>query len=242
MACISRIPVLALFLALAPVAARAGELTVVELFTSQGCSSCPPADTFLGELARRDGVLGISFHVDYWDYMGWKDPFADARHTRRQRDYVRRFGLDYVYTPQMVVNGRAQATGSDRSAVLSAIERARRHDRVPLRLTRNGIGGVRVAVGRTETDEAADLWLVVLDKQHETAVRRGENGGRTLYNYNVARRLVRIATWDGRDLETDIAMPAGPSGDTCAVILQSQATGHIIGAAAMSLEELPATP
>src|SRR5690606_23996855 len=117
----------ALFLCAAIGAAQAADRpVVVELFTSQGCSSCPPADRFLGELAARPGVIALGLHVDYWDYIGWKDPYARRAHTERQRDYSRTLNQRYVYTPQMVINGAFQAIGSDRAAVDGLIEEARR--------------------------------------------------------------------------------------------------------------------
>ena len=109
-----------------PAVAGEGALNVVELFTSQGCSSCPPADALLADLADRDDVLALSFHVDYWDYIGWKDPFASPQYTQRQRVYSQVFGKRYVYTPQMVVNGSFEMTGSDRAGVLKRIRRRRR--------------------------------------------------------------------------------------------------------------------
>ena len=107
-----------------PVRAADKPLTVVELFTSQGCSSCPPADAFLGELARRDDLVALSEHVDYWDYIGWKDPFASPDLTKRQHEYARLLGLRYVYTPQMVIQGADHVTGSDRAGVLRKIAEA----------------------------------------------------------------------------------------------------------------------
>src|SRR5437868_14761375 len=126
MLCLRSLVLVSALLAAAP--AVAGETTrpiVVELFTSQGCSSCPPADALLGELARRDDVLPLAFHVDYWDRLGWKDPFSSAAATARQRTYARQLDAANVYTPQMVVDGRIDVVGSYRDQVLRAIDRAR---------------------------------------------------------------------------------------------------------------------
>ncbi len=230
-------------LAAAPFSLAAAErpLTVVELFTSQGCSSCPPADAFLGELAGRDDVLALSFHVDYWDYIGWKDPFASADYTRRQRDYSRKLGLRYVYTPQMVIQGAAHVTGSDRSAVLDRIERNRALARISVALRQGGDGAVRLSIadapGKGAAEEAT-VWLVVFDREHLTPVRRGENRGRKLRNYNVVRQLSRIATWRGKALDMAVTVPDMVPGDgqACAVLVQSKETGRILGAAALGLD------
>ena len=131
---------------LGPAAGAAEDkLTVVELFTSQGCSSCPPADAILGELSDRGDILALSLHVEYWDYLGWTDPFASAEHTRRQREYARRFGLRYLYTPQMVIQGSLQVTGSDRARVLAGIEESRGGASASLRLGRRDDGGLTAA-------------------------------------------------------------------------------------------------
>ncbi len=236
--------ILVFALAAAPFSLAAAErpLTVVELFTSQGCSSCPPADAFLGELAGRADVLALSFHVDYWDYIGWKDPFASAAHTRRQRDYSRKLGLRYVYTPQMVIQGAAHATGSDRSAVLSRIEKDRALARVPVELRQGDDGGVRLSIpdapATGEAAEEADIWLVIFDREHLTPVKRGENRGRNLRNYNVVRRLSRIATWRGKALDMPVTVPdmVLGGGRACAVLVQSTETGRILGAAALGLQ------
>jgi len=223
-----------------PLAADGKTLTVVELFTSQGCSSCPPADAFLGELAKRDDILALSVHVDYWDYIGWKDPFALPGNTERQHQYAGKFGLRYVYTPQMVIQGAEQATGSDRRKVLAKIDKARRLDRLPVTIARAG-KGVRVTVpgappGADAKDRAA-VWLAVFAYERETAIRRGENGGRKLAYHNVLRNLVRIGTWSGRplDIKSEVAAMSGDAFDGCAVIVQSQATGRILGAARLDL-------
>ena len=117
---------ISLCLAFGIASAEAGERPiVVELFTSQGCSSCPPADALLGELAKRTDVLALGFHVDYWDYIGWKDPYASKLATKRQRQYAETFKLSYVYTPQMVVNGVTESVGSDRAGIEAAVEKAK---------------------------------------------------------------------------------------------------------------------
>ena len=230
---------LGLSLASLPVAADQN-LTVVELFTSQGCSSCPPADKFLGDLAERGDVLALSYHVDYWDYIGWKDPFAKPVHTTRQRSYAGRFGLSYVYTPQMVVHGAAQAVGSDRSAVNTRIKQLQKTLRVPVSLSRQG-NNVVVNLPDLPSEHAApesEVWMVVFDKKHVTPVKRGENEGRTIDNFNVVRNLVRIGTWNGKAGKMTAALPDGitKAKNGCAVIVQASGTGRILGAARMALK------
>ena len=211
-------------------------LTVVELFTSQGCSSCPPADAFLGELTKRGDLLALSVHVDYWDYIGWKDPFASASNTQRQRDYARTFHMGYVYTPQMVIQGAYQVTGSDRAKVLAGIEKAAKGKRVPVTFGRDQ-GKIHVALPGAHTTDEAAVWLALFDGQHETAIRRGENGGRTLRYYNVVRKMVRIGTWTGQEMKipTGITDEMAAGRDGCGVILQSLKTGRILGAAKIDL-------
>ena len=219
---------------LIPFPALAQGPTVVELFTSQGCSACPPAAAFLGELAKRQDVLALAFHVDYWDYIGWKDPYADPSHTRRQRDYSGKLGLRYVFTPQMVVQGASSATGSDQTAVLGLIGRDRGQDRLEVTLSRDPSGLVTVSLPASPEAEEADIWLAFYDREHVTAVRRGENSGRTLRNFNVVRKLVRIGSWRGEAMDFPIRVMS--EGDACAVLVQSVRTGRILGAASQALD------
>jgi len=216
--------------------ARAGQkpLTVVELFTSQGCSSCPPADALVGELAKRDDVLAISIHVDYWDYIGWKDPFAQAHHTDRQREYSRRFELRYVYTPQMVIQGAYQESGAKRGTIMEFIERAKELPRVEVRLTR-GPDGVRLELPSSAVDGEVEIISVFADRRHDTDIKRGENGGRRLSYYNVVREMKTIGTWRGEPRRMAVSM-AETGGDICAVILQMAKTRRIIGAARIDLD------
>ena len=223
--------------ALAPTLSVAGEpLTVVELFTSQGCSSCPPADALIGELAGRDDVLALSEHVDYWDYLGWKDPFALAATTQRQRDYARRLGLGYVYTPQIVIQGAEQVTGSNRAAIMARLDQPEPPPQVDVAVGRADAGRFTVSISGTPVDEAADVWLVMFDKQHATRVIRGENRGREMHNYNVVRSFNRIGSWNGNTETFTATMPdSGDGGDACAVIVQTRNTGRILGPARLDL-------
>lgn len=230
----------ALAAALAPAqAADDRNLTVVELFTSQGCSSCPPAEAFLGELAKRPDLLALEQHVDYWDYIGWKDPFASAAATDRQRRYNKRLGRGYVYTPQIVVDGAAETVGSDRRAVERAVDGARgqSRQRVSIRVT-NGADG-RLAVALPKGDPRAGLCDVILvgyDREHMTKVLHGENGGRTLSNYNVVREMSRVGFWSGQ--EAVIALPKLDAKRGWAVIVQAEDAGAILGAVRISSDNL----
>jgi hypothetical protein len=215
----------------------AGSPVVVELFTSQGCSSCPPADEFLGELAARDGVLALSFHVDYWNYIGWEDPFSMPEATERQREYRHALGLRVAYTPQMVIDGRSDAVGSNRGAVESAIAAAAANVHVAVAFAGDAGTGYSVRLPQTALDAPATVWLVLYDRRHETAVKRGENSGRTIRNSNVVRGLIELARWDGAATEIPLAVaPELTAGrDACAVIVQQAESGPVLGAATMPI-------
>lgn len=193
---------------------------VIELFTSQGCNSCPPADAYLGELAKRPGVLALSLHVDYWDYIGWKDPFAQHAFTLRQRDYSHALAQRYVYTPQMVINGELQGVGSERSDIERLIAKANAQAaaavaRPTIRLTGSD---VRIEGGGKMS---ASVWLAVFDGEQWTAVERGENAGHRLGQYNVVREWRELGRYDGTPvtLKTDLDM-AAYAGSGCAILLQ----------------------
>ncbi|MCG8547170.1 MAG: DUF1223 domain-containing protein, partial [Alphaproteobacteria bacterium] len=138
---------------------------VVELYTSQGCSSCPPAEAYLQELAKRDDVLPLEFHVDYWDYIGWKDKFAQPKFTKRQRDYVKTLNGRYAYTPQMVIDGKTHVVGSHRGQVEKLIRRSQSSDRVqpPITLRRDGMKLI-VNIGEADVSGEYDITFVTFDK------------------------------------------------------------------------------
>lgn len=196
---------------------------VVELFTSQGCSSCPPADRVLSGLARRPGVLALSHHIDYWDRLGWKDPYSSPDATRRQRDYARALGLRTIYTPQMVVDGRIDVVGSDTAAVERALARPRAPSStasIPART----IDGV--AVRGTVSGEIPRLRRI--DFQPEapaTRVLAGENKGRALAHVNVVRRIGASVAWTGEEL----SWPTEPGLATA--VLAEDRDGRILAAA-----------
>lgn len=200
---------------------------VVELFTSQGCNSCPPADAYLTELARQPDILALAYHIDYWDQLGWRDPFSSPAATARQRAYARTLGLTTIYTPQMVINGRVDAVGSDRRQVAAAIATSARPE-VPIALGRDHEAlAVQVGAGTGQ----GRIWLVDYDLAHETRVRGGENAGRTLVNVNIVRHLEELGTWSGAAAAFTRAMPRAGTGS--AVLLQSE-RGAILGAAAVT--------
>jgi hypothetical protein len=204
--------------------------TVVELFTSEGCSSCPPADALLAELASRPEVLALSWHVDYWDRLGWKDPYSSAVATARQRDYARLRGTGEVYTPQIVVDGRWQAVGSDRAAVEEAIGAARHMSAaLPVTLTLDHDNRARVTIGVSGGAVTGRVVLVAYDRRHVDAVSGGENDGRTLAHVDVVRGVAEIGRFDGSP--TNITAPVAWSADRLTVLVEGE-DGHILGAAA----------
>jgi hypothetical protein len=206
---------------------------VVELFTSQGCSSCPPADRLLGELARRDDVLPLSYHVTYWDRRGWPDTFGLEDSTRRQEVYAGWLGSGRVYTPQMVIGGRIDVVGSSRGRVLRAIELLESHAAPGPAL--------RVAEGRLSVSggEGADaaVWLVAFDDRHDVAIERGENRGQMLSYHHVVRELTRLGYWHGRAAEFDLPLArlSADGRDGAAILVQRRSDGMILAAARVSL-------
>jgi hypothetical protein len=211
---------------LAPAIADAAERpVVVELFTSQGCSSCPPANAYLNELARdRADVLPLAFHVTYWDRLGWKDPFSLSAATDRQDVYGHRFG-DGSYTPEIVVDGTSSHVGSDRREVGSAIDQAKRKSSTAasLSVTQDG-GRLMIEIGAGQGN--GRVLLIGFDHSHQTAIRRGENSGRTLEEANVVRSIRAIGDWQGAALRLSEGFPEGQD---VAVVLEAP-DGRIVGA------------
>jgi hypothetical protein len=194
---------------------------VVELFTSQGCSSCPPADRILSDLARDPGVIALSLSIDYWDYLGWRDTLANPAHSARQKGYAKMRCDRQVYTPQMVVNGVTQVPGSDRDAIDRAVAEARK---VPMVAVAARIEGDRLIV-RLPAGEAfggADVWLCPVSTSVPVEVSRGENKGHTLTYANVVRGWTRIGTWTGQPASFSVPAPLpGPeTGDALAILVQ----------------------
>jgi hypothetical protein len=209
-------------------AASVDQPLVLELFTSEGCSSCPPADALLAEFAERPEVLALSFHVDYWDRLGWKDPFSSPAATERQQRYAERLGLATVYTPQIVVDGKWQAVGSNRAEVEHAMTAARRNrEAVPVTLGLDH-GRARIGIGPGESRGPATVLLIGFDLRQVSAVARGENSGRTLAHADVVRSIAEIGQYDGR--AQTVEAPAPQPAERVAVILQA-ADGRVLGAA-----------
>jgi len=175
---------------------------VVELFTSQGCSSCPPADQIIGELAKDPSVIALSLPIDYWDYLGWKDTLADSRFTARQKAYSNMRGEREVYTPQVVVNGSAHVIGSDRARIESAIEETKKADAVmsvPISMTLAG-KQINISVAASGKGPAAahgEVWICSISKAVPIAIGRGENRGREITYHNVVRNLLKVGDWNG---------------------------------------------
>ncbi|HUK62972.1 MAG TPA: DUF1223 domain-containing protein, partial [Dongiaceae bacterium] len=224
--------------AAAPLAAAAATpapapFAVVELFTSEGCSSCPPADALLAELSARDDVLALSFHVTYWDHLGWRDRFSSPAYTARQDAYAHRFGLASLYTPQMVVNGERQFVGSDESAAHAAIrDGLARTDALPITL-RTRADGPEVVVDCTAPGAPADARLEVawVDERATSSPDRGENGGRTLHHVHVARDLRRVALDQRHHGGARLRPPDAGPGRVIAW-LEAANGGRVLGAAA----------
>ena len=213
-------------------AAPATRPAVVELYTSQGCSDCPPADAQLGELARRRDVLALAFHVDYWDEQGWRDRFELPVAKERQFAYVRHSGGDWVYTPQMIVDGTADLVGGN----VAGVERLLAAPRigVPVRIVvHDGELQVDVDAG---PDRSAEVTLLSFLREAVTAIGRGENTGRTLREFNIVRSCAVLGDWHGAAATFRVAISGLPrDAERVAVLVQQKGPGPIIGAAQADL-------
>lgn len=215
------LPLLLALLALPVQGADRDHPAVVELYQSQGCSSCPPADLAVNSIADRPDVLALSFAVTYWDQLGWKDIFGDPAFTRRQWDYARAGGRQNVATPQVIVNGRGAIVGNNRADIDAALARFDRGTSGPALSTDGRSVSVGAGVGR------ATLWLVRYDPRTiNVAIRAGENGGRTIPHRNIVRQLVALGQWNGQPLH--IALPSAPPGLKSALLLQAGKGGPIV--------------
>lgn len=222
----------------APAAAGERSPVVVELFTSQGCSSCPPADAYLGELAKRPDIIALSLHVDYWDYIGWKDPFAQRGFTERQRAYSRALTQRYVYTPQMVVDGHSQGVGSDRGAIERLIREAAKTREAVARPRLRQVGDeIRIEGGGPVS---AVVWMAVYDAAQRTPVARGENAGRQLANHHVVREWRTLGRYEGTPVSLPLDIEAAALAKRgCAIVVQAE-TGAGPGAVLAALSIPPA--
>jgi hypothetical protein len=239
-------------------AAHAGETrAVIELFTSQGCSSCPEADQLLGQLANDPGVVAMSLPIDYWDYLGWKDTLAKPAHSARQRAYAAARGDRAVYTPQVVVNGTVHVQGSDKAAIERAIVQTHQqpgtlalpvsvaieNGRVIVKVPAAGEGRQAGSEARTATSDSragGEVWLYALTNSVPVAIGRGENRGRTVTYYNVVRHGLKLGEWNGtaRSFSVPVADIDPDTANRVAVLVQAgkgDTPGRIVGASEASL-------
>ena len=217
-------------------------LGVIELFTSQGCSSCPPADAFFAELAARPGIVALAYHVDYWDYLGWKDTLSRKENTERQYAYMRSFGGRSVYTPQAVINGRTHVNGASRADIDGAMESLRKSGegmQVSLRLSRSGdivvIEAGDAPPGPTSVPATAHLVIVHFEPPRTINIGKGENDGRELTYWNAVSEIHTAGMWHGKAQRYELPASEIAKKGGCAVLLQAAGKdglpGPILGAA-----------
>jgi len=201
---------------------------VIELFTSQGCSSCPPADALLGELANRPDVIALAFHVPYWDTVGWQDRFAVSEGQTRQERYADRLRLASIFTPQMIVSGNKSIVGADRRSIVAAL--AEPHESILIRATLLD-GKMTVSLDAPPDLGPLEISAIAFLSEASTLVARGENGGRTLKEFNIVRAVKHLGTWKGTAGNFTLALSSLPSDVSGVAILAQQAgQGHIAGA------------
>lgn len=235
-------------LAVSPAAAGEAPKSVVELFTSQGCSSCPPADRMASELAHKGRALVLTLPVDYWDYLGWKDTLASPANSSRQRAYALARGDRKVFTPQIVVNGREATVGGDGEAVEAAIDRAEDAGLALPVTVSVAEGRVRIEVSQARRplkEGQAEVWAFAVEREHPVEIGRGENAGRSVSYANVVRHMTRLGVWDGAPAKFEV--PADevmrPPANAVAVLVQAGnggKPGAILGAA--RAENAPTPP
>lgn len=217
---------LALFAAVtlsAPSPAFAGGKSVIELFTSQGCNSCPPADKLLGTLAQNPNLIPLTLAVDYWDYLGWRDTLALHSHTKRQRSYAKMRGDMNVYTPQAIVNGVKYAVGSDAQQISAALRNHPSNDpEIPLAVKRDG-ENISVDVGTGQGK--ATVWMLAVTSKVEVKIAKGENKGATITYFNVVRAWRNLGAWSGAPVRTSIPVAelTKNGADSVVVFVQSGA-------------------
>jgi hypothetical protein len=244
LACISALSIRA---ACAAERAAVEPRAVIELFTSQGCSSCPPADKLIAEYARDPSVIALSLPVDYWDYLGWKDTLALSGHSNRQRAYAKSRGDREVYTPQVVVDGAVHALGSDKSAIERAIRQIRDQQaplKVPVVISIAGdtlnVSVPDAADEKTRDKTQAEVWLCPLSRSVPVSIGRGENSGHTITYSNVVRRWIKLGDWRGKAASFSVPLKDVENGaiDSAVVMVQSGAASApkiMLGAAQFDL-------
>jgi hypothetical protein len=225
--------------------AHADPRAVVELFTSQGCSSCPPADKIIGELAKDPSIIAMSMPIDYWDYLGWKDTLADSRFSARQKAYSRMRGDRDVYTPQAVINGSLHVIGSDRESIENAIHATREEGGVmsiPVTMTQSGkqLTVSVAAASKAPVAQHGEVWICSISKAVPISIGRGENRGQEITYHNVVRNLVKLGDWSGNSGSWTVPLEtvAHDGVDAAVAIVQDGSRdkpGPMLGAAYTSL-------
>jgi hypothetical protein len=207
---------------------------IVELFTSQGCSSCPPADAYFKELKDEPGVVALSYHVDYWDYLGWRDTLGSPEFSQRQYDYAESRGDKNVYTPQLIINGGKHFVGSQRARISGGIDAARSEDAahwVDMEMSDNRTD-VSITIPTGKPMKEATLWLMAFTHSISIEIKKGENAGSTIEYHNVVRKMVPAGMWHGEAAK--IVLPKGsvvPQGcKGWIALLQEGKVGRVIGA------------
>lgn len=228
-------------LALTSASALAKSPVVVELFTSQGCSSCLKADGLMGEVADRPGILALTYAVDYWDYLGWRDTFAKEDYSTRQRAYMKRMSGREVYTPQIVVNGTAETAAIHADKVDQLISRAQRAKGLPSPQLRQR-SNTRISVGSGRYPKGgAEVWLVRYDPSDQSVeIKRGENRGKTMVYHNVVREMVRLGSWTGKQKSFTLPAPDADNVDDgleAVILVQGAKGGRIIGSLSLKVPE-----
>ncbi|WP_255576120.1 thioredoxin family protein [Jannaschia sp. AI_61] len=199
----------------------AADPVVVELYTSQGCSSCPPADDMLGMLAERDDVIALSLHVDYWDWIGWADTFADPAHSERQRLYASAAGSSVVYTPQFVIGGRDQVAGPSGMQLAEMIDAHQAQTTDMLRLASSADGKAVTAMPR---DGGAQIILVTVEPKATVRISHGENAGKKITYHNIVRSWDPLVEWSGEE-RLSVVLPEAPEGLSQIVLAQTVVDG-----------------
>lgn len=213
------------------VMAESKQGVVVELYTSQGCSSCPPADELMAELSVMPGVIGLALHVDYWDYIGWADTFGQAKFSERQRNYAHAAGDKMVYTPQMIIDGRARMVGNDPEPVVRAIAASAKTQRtITLNMQRQGDQIVITGRTREALPDGTMVQLVHYLNRANVEIERGENAGLTMDYHNVVTSWQALGEWRGTG-DLQMKVPAGAG--SVAVLIQSSGPREILAAASL---------
>jgi hypothetical protein len=219
----------AMILPISAAADGSDNVVMVELFTSQGCSSCPPADEHLAELADRKDVLALALHVDYWDYLGWSDIFAEAEHTLRQADYRDKMGSRVLFTPQMIVHGVTSVPAIRREVVEDAIKAAAKAPHEAGIAIARDAGILEAEITGGDGQRPSTIWVASYDQEATVDIPRGENAGRTITYRNIVDKLMKVGPWRG-DGRARFPLPQPAPGEGIAVWLQDDHSGRILAA------------